>query len=134
MQRTRRRPILTAAASMSMVLIATGCTAGSDQASFELWGDDVRPELTRTPEAPAVSGREGKAVQFVLDAGGSYSMGAACRNADSVVLEVSSGWQVVADVEVSCGERAFAEVDLLPGADVYVTASNEADWYAVFND
>lgn len=123
----------TTAIAVAVVLLATGCSEPlSERGAFELWRDDMRAELTTTPGSPAVDGMDGAPVSFVLDEPGRYSVGAACRDAESTVLQVSSDWQVVADIEVTCGESTVVDVEL-PSPTVYITASDDADWSVVLN-
>lgn len=120
-------------AGASLVLATAACTPPlSEEASFELWGDEVRPELETTPGSGSIDGRDGAPATLTLD-GGVYTLGVACRGVESTTLEVSSDWQVVAEIEVDCGEGVFAEVDFLPNVDNYITVDDDADWYVVFN-
>ena len=123
----------TTTVAVAVALLATGCSEPlSEEGAFELWGDDMRAELTTTPGSPAVDAMDGAPLNFVLDEPGLYSVGAACRDAESTVLQVSSDWQVVADIEVTCGESAVVDVEL-PSPTVYITATDDADWYVVLN-
>lgn len=116
----------------ALVLLAAGCASPADEQPFDVWAEQMRVELTTVPSSPSAGGADGATVQLDVGEPGERSVGVACRGADAVTLELSSGGVVVTEIDVTCGETTVADV-ALPAGDALIVPSADVDWYAVYN-
>jgi hypothetical protein len=130
--------LIGAAITIAGVLALAGCTGDGEQQdvdAFTTWNAEAHSQLSAPDGAGGASGGGSGRIRLDSVPEGEYAIWAACGGAESVSIVVSSGGEILAEIDTACGTTEVVPVTTT-APDVTLEAANDPEtgyWAAYLN-